>query len=91
MEESDSSRNSSYCRSDSDESTSTFSSTEQSEDLSLSLPLSLPTGVSPYRFEPAYDPGEEPSATSVALPTDTEDPEVSRVGNSEWLVDIMII
>ena len=50
----------------------------------LFLPSSLPTGVSPYRFEPVYDPGEEPSTISVVLPTDTEDPEVSRVGNTEW-------
>jgi len=84
MEESDSSRNSSYCRSDSDNSASTCSPTEDSEELFLSLPSSLPTGVSPYRFEPVYDPGEEPSTISVVLPTDMEDPEVSRVGNTEW-------
>ena len=84
MEESDSLRNSLYCSSDLDQSTFTFSSTEDSEDLFLSLPLSLPTGVSPYCFEPVYDPGEEPSTISVVLPTDTEDPEVSCVGNTEW-------
>jgi len=80
MEESDSSHNSSYCRSNSDESASTCSSTEDSEDLFLSLP----TGVSPYCFEPVYDPGKEPSTISVVLPTDTEDPEVSCVGNTKW-------
>ena len=84
MEESDSSRNSSYCRSDSDESASTCSSTEDSEELFLSLASSLPTGVSPYRLKPVYDPSEEPSTISVILPTDMEDPEVSRVGNAEW-------
>jgi len=84
MEESDNSRKSSYCSNDSDESASTCSSTEDSEELFLSLPSSLPTGVSPYRFEPVYDPGKEPSTISVVLPTDMEDPEVSRVGNTEW-------
>jgi len=84
MEVSDSSHNSSYCRSDSDESASTCSSTEDSEELFLFLPLSLLIGVSPYRFEPVYNPGEEPSTISVVLPTDTEDPEVSRMGNTEW-------
>ena len=57
MAESDSLHNSSYSNSDLEESTSTYLSTEASEDLYLSLPAE----VSPYRFEPVYDEGEEPS------------------------------
>ena len=82
MAESDSLHNSSYSSSDSEESTSTYSSTEASEDLYLSLPAE----VSPYQFEPVYDAGEEPSSSSSSssIPTEMEDFGVSRVGNADW-------
>jgi len=73
MAESDSSRNSSYSSSNSED-----SSTEASEDLYLSLLAE----VSPYRFKQVYDVGKEPSSSSV--PTETEDLGVSRVGNTDW-------
>jgi len=78
MAESDSSRNSLYSSSDSEESTSTYSSTEASKNLYLSLPAE----VSPWRFEPVYDAGEERSSSSIATHK-MEDLGVSRVGNTD--------
>ena len=84
MVESGSSRNSSFSSNDSDESSSTYSSVEASEELHLSLP----SEVLPYRFEPIYNSDEEPAGPSTSesfsLPTETEDSEVSRVGNTDW-------
>jgi len=51
MAESDSSHNSLYSSSNSEESISTYSSAEASEDLHLSLLAE----TSPYWFEPVYD------------------------------------
>jgi len=78
MAESDSSPNYSSRSSDSEESTSPYSSTEASD----YLYLSLPTEVLPHWFDPVYDVGKEPSSCSV--PTETEDLGVSHMGNTDW-------